>query len=137
MGLSMGGGGSTVYAQRHPDLFSSCYSMSGWLDNPEPDDRTPKDKMYLVSKSVHDNSAIEYVNNADDATLEKLRTVKWFFDCGDDDFILDLTLRMYAAMRQKRVPSELRVRDGWHGWEYWHTALRLSLPFASRNFNQN
>ena len=28
MGLSMGGGGSTVYAQRHPDMFSSCYAMS-------------------------------------------------------------------------------------------------------------
>ena len=24
MGLSMGGGGCTVYAQRHPDMFSSC-----------------------------------------------------------------------------------------------------------------
>jgi len=33
MGLSMGGGGSTVYAQRHPDMFSSCYAMSAWLDS--------------------------------------------------------------------------------------------------------
>ena len=33
MGLSMGGGGSTVYCQRHPDMFSSCYAMSPWLDN--------------------------------------------------------------------------------------------------------
>lgn len=136
MGLSMGGGGSTVYAQRHWDLFSSCYSMSGWLDNPEPDDRMPKDKLYLVSKAVHDHSAIDYVTGADEATLAQLRTVKWFFDCGDDDFILDLTVRMYQAMRQKGVPSELRVRDGWHSWEYWHTALRFSLPFASRNFEK-
>ena len=136
MGLSMGGGGSTVYAQRHPELFSSCYSMSGWLDNPEPDERMPKDKLYLVSKAVHDHSAIDFVAGADDATLEKLRTVKWFFDCGDDDFILELTIRMYQTMRQKGVPAELRVRDGWHSWEYWHTALRFSLPFASRNFDK-
>ena len=134
MGLSMGGGGSTVYAQRHPDLFSSCYSMSGWLDADEPDARMPKDKLYLVTKSVHDHSAIDFVANADAATLEQLRTVKWFFDCGDDDFILDLSLKMYQTMRDKRVPAELRVRDGWHSWEYWHTALRYSLPFASRNF---
>ncbi|MBR6457695.1 MAG: esterase family protein [Bacteroidales bacterium] len=136
MGLSMGGGGSTVYAQRHPDLFSSCYSMSGWLDADEPDARMPKDKLYIVTKSVHDHSAIDFVANADAQTLEQLRTVKWFFDCGDDDFILDLTLRMYQTMRDKRVPAELRVRDGWHSWEYWHTALRLSLPFASRNFGK-
>ena len=134
MGLSMGGGGSTVYAQRHPDLFSSCYCMSGWLDNSEPEENMPKDKFYLVSKAVHDYSAIDFVANADDATLDRLRTVKWFFDCGDDDFIFDLTIRMYEVMRWKRVPAELRVRDGWHCWEYWHTALRLSLPFASRNF---
>ena len=134
MGLSMGGGGSTVYAQRHPDMFSSCYSMSGWLDNGEPDTNMPKNKFYHVSKAVHDHSAVDFVNNAEPATLEKLRTVKWFFDCGDDDFILDMTLRMYQAMKQRNVPAELRVRDGWHSWEYWHTALRTSLPFASRNF---
>ena len=32
-GLSMGGGGSTVYAQRHPDMFNSAYSTSGLLDH--------------------------------------------------------------------------------------------------------
>jgi enterochelin esterase-like enzyme len=134
-GLSMGGGGSAVYAQRHTDMFSSCYAMSGWLDNPEPKEENPNDKLYLVSKAVHDFSAIDFVANADDATLDKLRTVKWFIDCGDDDFILDLSLRMYQTMRRRGVPCELRVRDGWHSWEYWHTALRFSLPFASRNFN--
>ena len=134
MGLSMGGGGSTVYAQHHPDLFGSCYSMSGWLDEAEQPEDMPKDKLYIVRQSVHEHSAIEFVANASPETLEQLRTVKWFFDCGDDDFILDLTLKMYQTMRARRVPAELRVRDGWHSWEYWHTALRLSLPFASRNF---
>ena len=134
MGLSMGGGGSTVYAQRHPDLFSSCYAMSAWLDNKEPDADMPRDKFYLVSKAVHDHSALAFIDNADEATLEKLRTVKWFIDCGDDDYLLDLSLSLYQKMRDRDVRSELRVRDGWHSWEYWHQALRLSLPFASRNF---
>ena len=136
MGLSMGGGGSTVYAQRHPDLFSSCYAMSAWLDNDEPAEDMPKDKFYLVSKSVHEHSAIAFIDNADEATLEKLRTVKWFIDCGDDDYLLDLSLSLYQKMRDRGVRSELRVRDGWHSWEYWHQALRLSLPFASRNFGR-
>ena len=135
MGLSMGGGGSTVYCQKHPDMFSSCYSMSGWLDTVVDEDQ-PKDKLYLVNKAVHENSAVDFVKNADEPTVEKLRTVKWFFDCGDDDFLLDLNVAMYQAMRQKRIHSELRVRDGWHSWEYWHTALRFSLPFASRNFDK-
>ena len=136
MGLSMGGGGSTVYAQRHPDMFSSCYAMSAWLDNSEPRADMPKDKFYLVSKSVREHSALDFIDKADEATIEKLRTVKWFFDCGDDDYLLDLSVSLYQKMRDRDLRSELRVRDGWHSWEYWHTALRLSLPFASRNFDK-
>jgi len=122
-------------APRYPGPVDGRWRLSGWLDNPEPKEENPNDKLYLVSKAVHDFSAIDFVANADDATLDKLRTVKWFIDCGDDDFILDLSLRMYQTMRRRGVPCELRVRDGWHSWEYWHTALRFSLPFASRNFN--
>ena len=138
MGLSMGGGGSTVYAQRHPDMFSSCYAMSAWLDqqiNPNtPEEK--KDKFYYTCKAVREHSALDYVDNADDATLEALRTVKWFFDCGDDDYLVTLSFEMHKKMALKRVKDELRVRDGVHNWEYWHTALRTALPFASRNFDK-
>ena len=136
MGLSMGGGGSTVYAQRHPDMFSSCYAMSAWLDNPEPRADMPRDKFYLVSKAVHDHSALAFIDQADDATLERLHTVKWFFDCGDDDGLMDLSVALFQKMRARGLRSELRIRDGWHSWEYWHQALRLSLPFASRSFDK-
>ena len=37
-------------------------------------------------------------------------------------------------MKAAGIHSELRVRNGAHTWEYWHTALRTALPFASRNF---
>ena len=136
MGLSMGGGGSTVYCQRHPEMFSSCYAMSAWLDNDEPWSENPEDKLYKVCRSVHEHSAIDFIEKADEATLEKLCTVKWFIDCGDDDFLLDLSLKLSQEMRDKGVKAELRVRDGWHCWEYWHQALRMSLPFATRNFGK-
>jgi S-formylglutathione hydrolase FrmB len=42
---------------------------------------------------------------------------------------------LHMKMRARKVHSELRVRNGVHNWEYWHLALRLSLPFASRNFD--
>ena len=108
--------------------------MSAWLDNDVPWSENTEDKLYKVCKSVHEHSAIDFVQKADDATLEKLRTVKWFIDCGDDDFLLDLSLLLYQEMRNHGVKAELRVRDGWHCWEYWHQALRMALPFASRNF---
>ena len=136
MGLSMGGGGSVVYCQRHPELFSSCYAMSGWLDNPEPRGDNPEDKFYIVAKAVHDHSALDFIDKADDATIERLDTVKWFFDCGDDDGLMDLSVSLFQKMRDRGLRSELRIRDGVHNWEYWHQALRLSLPFASRNFEK-
>ena len=139
MGLSMGGGGSVVYCQRHPDMFSSCYAMSPWLDNRDDEvgsGNKAKDKLWLVSQAVREHSAIDFVAGADEATLAQLRTVAWFVDCGDDDFLLHLSMEFHMKMRAAKVQSELRVRNGVHNWEYWHLALRLSLPFASRNFSR-
>ena len=132
MGLSMGGGGSTVYCQRHPDMFSSCYAMSPWLDNQadEVGQAGSSDKLAVVCQSVHDHSAIDFVEKADEATLAKLRGVRWFIDCGDDDFLLHLSMKFYSDMRERKVPAELRVRDGAHRWNYWNTALTTALPFA-------
>ncbi len=139
MGLSMGGGGSTVYCQRHPDMFSSCYAMSAWLDNDMRGvklEEEPDDKLHIVSKSVADHSALKFIDNADEETLARLRTVKWFFDCGDDDYLMELSVGLHVKMRNARVKSELRVHNGVHNWEYWHLALRDALPFASRNFGE-
>lgn len=141
MGLSMGGGGSIVYAQRHPELFSSAYGMSAWLDNGDSQVNggikdVEKNKFYYVSKAVTEHSALKYVENADEATKEKLRTVKWFLDCGDDDFLFELSVKLHLLMRDAKIKNELRIRNGVHNWEYWHTALRMSLPFASRNFDK-
>lgn len=139
MGLSMGGGGSTVYAQRHPDMFSSCYAMSAWQDNKVDNVRRPHapgDKLDIVCQSVADHSSLDFIDNADEATLAALRTVKWFIDCGDDDFLLLLNEQLHQKMLAAKIKCEFRVRDGAHTWEYWHTALGLALPFASRSFER-
>ena len=137
-GLSMGGGGAIVYAQRHPDLFSSSFGMSPWLDNKHREvrgDDVPGSKLPLTDRSVCEHSALDFIDNADAATLEALRTVKWFIDCGDDDYLFHLSVGLHQKMKAAGVHSELRVRDGIHNWEYWHLSLRLALPFASRNFS--
>lgn len=138
MGLSMGGGGSVSYAQRHTDMFSSCYAMSAWLDSDGGRRRTEgvDDKPYLVTRAVKEHSCLRFVEEADAATIERLRSVKWFIDCGDDDFLFDLNVKLHQLMRGKRIKDELRIRNGVHNWEYWHTALRMALPFASRNFDK-
>jgi S-formylglutathione hydrolase FrmB len=137
MGLSMGGGGSTVYCQRHPEMFSSCYAMSAWLSSDEPKvGENGKDKLYLVTQSVYEKSATDFLANADEATKEKLRTVRWFFDCGDDDGLMGLSVKMHELSIHAGIKDELRIRNGGHNWEYWNSALRTALPFASQDFRK-
>ncbi len=136
-GLSMGGGGSTSYAQRHTDMFCACYAMSALMHLDAPQAQAPrdeKDKMWHLTKSVNKLSCVNYVANADDKTKEALRTVAWYVDCGDDDFLFECNMNLVLAMRKAGVPYQLRVRDGGHTWEYWHSALYDALPFVSRIF---
>lgn len=136
MGLSMGGGVSIVYAQKHPDKFSSSYAMSPWLESTDALKGNPnrKDKFYYLTESIADNSAIRFISDADETTKQQLRTVKWFFDCGDDDFLFDSSINIFRLYKAANIRSELRIRNGTHNWEYWRASLRLALPFASRGF---
>ncbi len=138
-GLSMGGGGATSYAQRHWDMFSAAYAMSALMDVPKGSEQPspdPEAKINIMTKSAMDNSCIKYVEEADEARLEQLRTVKWFVDCGDDDFLLERNIEFFYAMREKKIPCEFRVRNGGHVQEYWHSALYMCLPFMTRTFEE-
>ena len=137
-GLSMGGGGSTSYAQRHANMFCACYAMSALMHLPPANqEKVAKgDRMTLLFDAANRLSCVDYVKNADEKCKKELRTVAWFVDCGDDDFLFDCNLDFYQAMRKAHIPCQLRVRDGGHTWEYWHSALYTALPFASRQFGK-
>lgn len=137
-GLSMGGGGATAYGERHADMFCAVYAMSALMSIPETGAArfdNPDGKLARLTRSVIENSCIDYVAKADEARKEQLRTVQWFVDCGDDDFLLDRNIEFFQAMRAAGVPCQFRVRDGGHVWEYWRSALYTCLPFVSRAFN--
>ena len=137
-GLSMGGGGATVYGQRHSDLFTAVYAMSALMDILEPIGQPPSqnsnEKMTFLNNSVKEHNCVKYVTDADEARKAQLRSVKWFVDCGDDDFLLDRNIEFTQAMRAAQIPCEFRIRDGGHTWEYWHSALYTCLPFVTRCF---
>ena len=135
-GLSMGGGGSTSYGQKHPDMFCAVYAMSALMGRvPGREISSAKDaKQYAMWKSAADNSCVDFVNNASPQTVEQLKSVNWFVDCGDEDFLLDVNFQFIKAMRDKGIPMELRIRDGVHDWEYWHSALYICLPYLDRLF---
>jgi len=136
-GLSMGGGGATSYGQRHSELFVAVYAMSALMNIPQQGDAPPSsedNKLAILTKSVQDHNCIQYVEEADEARKTQLRSVRWYVDCGDDDFLLDRNIEFTQAMRAAQIPCEFRIRDGAHTWEYWHSALYTCLPFVTRCF---
>ncbi len=134
-GLSMGGGGTLVYASHHPEMFCAAYAMSAYLyklDLPFINKADPVHQK--LQQLVEDNNCVKFVQNADKARIENMKTVSWFIDCGDDDFTLKPNLEFILAMQTAGIPYQFRVRDGGHTWEYWHTALYIALPFVSNCF---
>ncbi len=130
-GLSMGGGGAFVYAQRHPEIFGAAYSTSGLLDHryrPTIPDYYDIGWLYSVAQT----SPVEYLRNATAEEIEKLRSVRWMLDCGDDDRIIFTNIDFFLEMKRENVPVELRIRNGKHNWAFWRKSLPGILKFAFR-----
>ena len=136
-GLSMGGGGTVVYAYSHPELFCAAYEMSGYLYRQDLSFlKSNNPNLEKMQKLVEDNNCVKLIQNADVAKVEAIKTVSWFIDCGDDDFILDANIEFEQALRKRQIPHEFRIRNGGHIWEYWHSALYIALPFISDCFRE-
>ncbi|MBV6443411.1 MAG: hypothetical protein EPGJADBJ_05151 [Saprospiraceae bacterium] len=45
-------------------------------------------------------------------------------------------MALHAALIDKKVPHEFRVRDGEHNWTYWRTALPEVLKFVGGRFHR-
>ncbi|MBP6794406.1 MAG: esterase family protein [Saprospiraceae bacterium] len=140
-GLSMGGDGSFTYALHHPELFSSACPLSAGTGpltkeiartNVRRIDSTATDTQ--IEAFYNRQSVPLLVNNMPDS-LKK--AVRWYIDCGDDDFLYEGNSLVHIAMRKKEIPHEFRIRNGGHTWSYWRSALPEVLDFISQAFHQN
>jgi Enterochelin esterase and related enzymes len=140
-GLSMGGGGSFVYALRHPELFSSSCPLSastGPLTLEETKDHLKRRNIAYRSEADVETyfkkvSVLELINKVQD---DQKKAVRWYIDCGDDDFLFEGNSLVHIAMRKKDIPHEFRIQDGGHSWSYWRNALPSVLSFISEAFHQ-
>ena len=140
-GLSMGGGGSFMYALHHPELFSSACPLSAYvgpLNMDEAKNRIKKTNPEITDEAkikayFENHNAIELVNRMPD---DQKKAVRWYIDCGDDDFLYEGNCLIHIAMRKKDISHEFRVRDGVHNWTYWRDALPKVLEFVSEEFHQ-
>ena len=137
-GLSMGGGGTTWYAINHSEMFSSAYAMSALMGLVDGSwiTRDPDVRRRVFMESAVANNNITAVENATGEQCPNIASVRWFIDVGDDDFLFDNNMEFVKAMRSKRIPYQLRVREGGHTWQYWQEALYIALPFVSETFGK-
>ena len=125
-GLSMGGYGTLLYALRHPDKFSAAYAMSPAVMFGQRRPRNDKD--YSAARRAYDesNDVVLLLDKVEDKDA-----VRFTIDCGDDDFCLPSACEFFHKARELKIPSELRVRDGDHSWDYWRVSLPKALDFVS------
>ncbi|WP_273565992.1 alpha/beta hydrolase [Maribacter halichondriae] len=140
-GLSMGGGGSFMYALRHPELFSSACPLSAYVGpltieamKAQGKRRGEKYSDAEIKTYMENYNALNLIESV---PVEKTKSVRWYIDCGDDDFLYEGNSLVHIAMKKKEIPHEYRVRDGGHSWAYWRDALPTVLGFVSDAFHQN
>jgi S-formylglutathione hydrolase FrmB len=147
-GLSMGGHGTLLYAMKHPEMFTAAAPLSAaaWGAKDVTASKQEDWDRYFgfifgeglegeerLTAHVKDNLALYLVESQDP---EQLKKVKWYIDCGDDDFLINGNMELHRIMTEKEIPHEFRVRDGAHNWTYWRTALPEVNKFISKSFHR-
>ncbi len=139
-GLSMGGGGTFTYALHRLDLFSAAAPLSAATGSLNVEESLQRIKRYGIEFTraemeflLKTNHPLELIDNI---PLNKLNSIRWFIDCGDDDYLYEDNSLIHIAFSKKGINHEYRVRDGAHTWTYWRESLPKVLEFISMGFHQ-
>lgn len=147
-GLSMGGYGTLIYALKYPDMFAAAAPLSAAVFDDSAIVNIPpvawnvplgrvfgtdlKGKQRLTA-AWYENSILKIVEKK---SADELKKVRYWIDCGDDDFLIKGNCLLHIALTEKRVPHEFRVRDGVHDWNYWRSGIVDALQFIGQSFHQ-
>jgi len=145
-GLSMGGGGTIFYALHQPDMFAAAAPLSASTGNWEYEQF--KQRMSannglsgLSEKQIEDYfnrlSIESIIKNASADEMRKIKSIRWYISCGDDDFLYEGNAMMHITFRKNEIPHEYRVKDGGHTWTYWRMELPIVLEFVAKSFMQH
>jgi enterochelin esterase-like enzyme len=145
-GLSMGGFGSLLYSLKHPDMFAACaaFSSAVWTEDEVAMPAGGRDGLFeklfgltkeksLLTPHYRANSILDLAGSLPKEQIEKVR---FYIDCGDDDFLYRGNAALHVLLRDRQIKHEFRVRDGGHTWLYWRTGIADGLRFIGESFNR-
>jgi S-formylglutathione hydrolase FrmB len=125
-GFSMGGYGSMNLALRHPDVFGSVASISGYFDVDDP------------SHMFGDQDAVITANRPD-RHIDEARRVRLFLSAAeseDDDAVKGEPQRFKRLLDAAAVPAVLEVRAGGHDWDYVRSVLPDAFAFLAQGWTR-
>ncbi len=147
-GLSMGGYGTLIYALKYPDLFAAAAPLSAAVSDDESIttmDQETWNRIFAplfggelkgkdrLTQTWYANSQLKIIETK---SKEELSKVRYWIDCGDDDFLTIGNSLLHIALTRKGVPHEFRVREGAHTWTYWRTGITEALAFIGDSFRR-
>ncbi|MDR1886453.1 MAG: esterase family protein [Prevotellaceae bacterium] len=142
-GLSMGGGGTIFYSLHQPDMFAAAAPLSAstgsWeMEQFKARQRDAANKVTAAQTEAYFKrySIEEIIKNASKNELDKIKRIRWYVSCGDDDFLYEGNSLLHILFRKSEIAHEYRVKDGGHTWTYWRMELPLVLEFVSKSFMQ-
>ena len=145
-GLSMGGFGSLMLSMRNSDMFTACAAFSAGVFTDEEIMNLEAFDHYFgpvlgnglkgearLTNHWKEHNPIDIVKNK---PLDELKKVRFYLDCGDDDFLSKGNTTLHEVMREYKVPHEFRMRNGAHTWSYWRSGLKDGLKFIGESFHR-
>ena len=132
-----------MLSMRNSQFFSSCLALSAAIFT---DEEIFANNMYdryfgnvfgpkPVNGVINDYwKAHNPLHLLDRIDKKLLKSVHFYIDRGDDDFLYKGNSALHVKMRDLEIPHEYRVKDGAHNWSYWRTSLFDGLIFISDKF---
>lgn len=133
-GLSMGGHGAFYLAFRNQDIWGAAGSMSGGVDLIPFAEKWNIDEIlgpYSENKSTWEEHTVINMTQLLNGEL------KIIFDCGSEDFFVDVNATLHKKLVSEGIPHEYTVRPGTHNWEYWRGSIKNHLRFFNDFFQQH
>lgn len=136
-GLSMGGYGALRLAFHHPSVFSAAASLSGAMfPDVTSGEVFSKGQMRMFRNAYGDPFSPDLFNESNifgqiPAMKKTGKPVRTFITVGDDDGfgLYRGSIALYLALKDARLPVEMRITDGDHNWKLWRDEIRRVLIY--------
>lgn len=129
-GLSMGGFGALRIGAKYPEMFRAISGHSS-ATHFEQLEKAIEEPLASYGCAAANRSALETILQNRDR-LPPLR-----FDCGVDDFLIELNRSLHSALEEADVPHIYEEFPGAHTWPYWEKHLEETLRFFASHLSNH